>query len=74
MQKEMPKIIAALSDYYPSMAQDMLMHERQTEVTALTGAIADYGKKAGVPTPVCDVLTRVIKAWEANYSKQYFRK
>ena len=74
MQKEMPKIQAALHDYYPSMAQDMLMHERQTEVTALTGAIADYGKKAGVATPVCDVLTRVVKAWEANYAKQYYKK
>lgn len=73
MQKEMPKIIAALKDYYPSMAQDMLMHERQTEVTALTGAICDYGKKVGVPTPVCDVLTRVVKAQEANYKKQYYK-
>ena len=54
------------------MAQDMLFNDRQTEVTALTGAISDYGKKVGVPTPTCDTLTQVVKAIEANYDKQYF--
>jgi 2-dehydropantoate 2-reductase len=71
MQKEMLNVVNNLGDYYPSMAQDMLMHERQTEVTCLTGAISDYGKKVGVPTPTCDVLTLVVKAQEANYAEQY---
>ncbi len=66
-------LLAAISDYYPSMAQDMLFNDRQTEVTALTGAISDYGKQVGVPTPTCDVLTQVVKAIEANYDKQYFK-
>ena len=66
-------LLAAISDYYPSMAQDMLFNDRQTEVTALTGAISDYGKEVGVPTPTCDVLTQVVKAIEANYDKQYFK-
>ena len=66
-------LLKAISDYYPSMAQDMLFNDRQTEVTALTGAISDYGKKAGVPTPTCDTLTQVVKAIEANYDKQYFK-
>jgi 2-dehydropantoate 2-reductase len=74
MQGEFPHIIENLGDYYPSMAQDMLMNERQTEVTVLTGAISDYGKKVGVPTPTCDVLTAVIKAQQATYSLQYVKK
>ncbi len=73
MQKEMQNVVTNLGDYYPSMAQDMLMHQRQTEVTALTGAISDYGKKHGVATPTCDVLTRVVKAQEANYAKQFVK-
>ena len=71
MQKEMTNVVTNLGDYYPSMAQDMLMHRRQTEVTCLTGALSDYGKKVGVPTPTCDVLTQVVKALEANYALEY---
>ena len=53
------------------MAQDVVINERETEVTCLTGAISDYGKKVGVPTPTCDVLTDVIKCIEANYGNMY---
>lgn len=66
-----PNTVANLGDYYPSMAQDMLIYQRETEVTALTGAIANYGKEVGVPTPTCDVLSQVVKAIQANYKKQY---
>lgn len=72
MQTEMGNVVTNLGDYYPSMAQDMLLHERQTEVCALTGAIADYGRKYGVATPTCDVLTQVVKALQANYARQYY--
>ncbi|NLC72813.1 MAG: 2-dehydropantoate 2-reductase [Ruminococcaceae bacterium] len=71
MQEQMPGLIRDLGDYYPSMAQDVLMHHRQTEVIVLTGAISDYGKKVGVATPTCDVLTQVIKALQASYDVQY---
>ena len=63
--------VKSIGDYYPSMAQDVLLFERGTEVTCLTGAISDYGKKVGVPTPTCDVLTQVIKCIEKNYDKMY---
>lgn len=66
-------LLASISDYYPSMAQDMLMFTRETEVTALTGAISDYGKQVGVPTPTCDILSQVVKAIQKNYDKQYFK-
>ncbi len=66
-----PNTVANLGDYYPSMAQDMLVYQRETEVTALTGAISVYGRQAGVPTPTCDVLSKVVKAIQVNYDKQY---
>jgi len=70
MQGEMEHVVNELGDYYPSMAQDTQAH-RPTEVNTLTGAISMYGKKAGVPTPTCDVMTKVIEAIQANYEKQY---
>jgi len=74
MQTEMLNVVNNLGDYYPSMAQDMLMHRRQTEVTCLTGAISDYGKKVGVPTPTCDVLTQVVEAQQDTYALQYVKQ
>lgn len=70
MQTEMGNLIKNIGDYYPSMAQDF-QRRRQTEVDSLTGAIAMYGKQVGVPTPTCDVITRQIKAIEANYEKMF---
>jgi len=70
MVEDQPKVVAGLGAYYPSMAQDFIAH-RQTEVDALSGAIAFYGKKYGVPTPTCDTLTMLIKAQQANYEKQF---
>ncbi|HPS75614.1 MAG TPA: 2-dehydropantoate 2-reductase [Oscillospiraceae bacterium] len=71
MQEQFPSILASIGDYYPSMAQDVVLNQRETEVTCLTGAISDYGKKVGVPTPTCDVLTQVVKYLEANYENMY---
>lgn len=65
--EDQPHVVESLGDYYPSMAQDMLIHQRQTEVDYMTGAIARYGKQVGVPTPTCDVLTQIVKAQQANY-------
>lgn len=73
MQTEMANVVANLGDYYPSMAQDMLFNCRQTEVTTLTGAISDYGRKVNVPTPTCNVITQIVKAIEKNYDKQFYK-
>ena len=70
MHEEMPRIVKGLGDYYPSMAQDAQAH-RQTEVDSLTGAISMFGRKVGIPTPTCDILTKEIKAIQANYERQY---
>lgn len=71
---DQPKTVKALANYYPSMAQDVLIHHRQTEVDYMTGAIARYGRQYGIPTPTCDVLTLIIKAKEANYDRLYKEK
>lgn len=60
-----------IGDYYPSMAQDVLIHRRQTEIGTLNGAIVDYGKRYGVPTPYNEVITKLVMAIENNYEVGY---
>mgnify|MGYP000006469769 CR=1 FL=1 len=71
MQAEMPRLAAGFSTYYPSMAQDVLIHQRQTEISVLNGAIVKYGEKYGIPTPVNSVLVSVISCMQNNYDSQY---
>ena len=67
-------IIDNISDYYPSMAQDMLYKKLRTEVDTLTGAISDYGKQFNIPTPTCDVLSDIVRCIQDNYDNQYGEK
>lgn len=60
-----------ISDYYASMAQDVLMHKRQTEIDTLNGAIVAYGKRFGVPTPYNEVITAIVTTIQNNYGLQY---
>ena len=62
-----------MGDYYPSMAQDMLINHRQTEIEVLNGKLSEYGRQFGIPTPVNDVLVVMVKAIQANYDKQYLK-
>ena len=71
MELEEPNIVANLGNYYPSMAQDAVLHHRQTEISVLNGAIARYGARLGVPTPFNTVITKVISCIQNNYDKQY---
>ena len=71
MEKEEPNIVANLGNYYPSMAQDAVLHQRQTEISVLNGAIARYGERLGMPTPFNTVITKVISCIQNNYDKQY---
>ncbi len=52
----------------PSMLID-IEHKRPTEVDFMTGAIAKYGEKYKIPTPVNSTFTRLIKTIENRYSK-----
>lgn len=49
--------------HYPSLYQDM-KNGRLTEIDYLNGAISKLGKKHGIPTPVCDVITLMIHSKE----------
>lgn len=49
-----------------SMLQDVLNNKR-TEIDFINGAITRQGKALGIPTPVNEVLTALIKTIEASY-------
>lgn len=65
--------IENMGDYYPSMAQDMLINRRQTEIEVLNGKLSEYGRRFGIPTPVNDLLTMEVKAIQGNYDRQYLK-
>lgn len=66
-------IVTSIADYYPSMAQDMLFNQRQTEIDVLNGKIAEYGEELGIDTPVCKVITKIVHCIQDNYNNQYFK-
>ncbi len=47
------------------MLQDLERGSR-TEVDALTGYVGAKGREYGVPTPVCDTLTEIVRFREHN--------
>jgi 2-dehydropantoate 2-reductase len=49
------------AEHRSSMLQDMSRGGRLTEIDALNGAVSRYGREQGVPTPVNDVITAIIK-------------
>jgi len=57
------KLIPPTAEHYPSMLQDIRAGKR-TEIDALNGAIVKLGKEVGVPTPVNEVITKLVKAKE----------
>ena len=52
-----------------SMLQDVEAR-RQTEVDFLNGGIARFGRELGVPTPLNDAITQLIKALEASWDQR----
>lgn len=57
---------AAPGKHRASMLQDVLA-KRQTEVDFMNGAIVNWGKKAGVPTPLNHALWALIKGLEHSW-------
>ncbi len=53
----------------PSMLIDV-ERKRPTEVDFMSGAMASYGKKFNIPTPVNSTLTELLKALENQYLKR----
>lgn len=71
LQEELPRLKIGFASYYPSMAQDVLIHHRQTEIELLNGAISRYGAEYGVATPLNDALTQMVRCIQLSYDKQY---
>lgn len=71
MLEELPRLAAGFATYYPSMAQDVLIHHRQTEIGLLNGAIVRYGKQCGVATPVNEALVRMVSCIQRHYDSRY---
>jgi 2-dehydropantoate 2-reductase len=53
-------------DHKASMLQDVEAR-RRTEIDFLNGGIARFGRELGVPTPLNDAITRLIKALEDSW-------
>ena len=53
-------------DHKASMLQDVEAR-RQTEIDFLNGGIARFGRELGVPTPLHDTITALIKGVEASW-------
>ena len=49
-----------------SMLQDVL-NKNRTEIDFINGAIVRHGKATGIPTPVNEILTRLVKTIEKSY-------
>ena len=50
--------------HYPSMHQDLIGHNRLTEIDCINGEIARKGKEYGIPTPYCAFLTELVHCKE----------
>jgi 2-dehydropantoate 2-reductase len=51
-----------------SMLQDVLNGKR-TEIDFINGAIVRQAKALGIPTPINEVLTNIVKTIESAYDK-----
>ena len=54
-------------DHKASMLQDVEAH-RPTEIDYLNGGVSRFGREQGVPTPLNDALTALIKGLEASWA------
>lgn len=50
--------------HHPSMYQDLIVHNRLTEIDYINGAVAKKGKKYGIATPYCAFLTQLVHVKE----------
>lgn len=59
------KLVPPTRDHRPSMLQD-IERGRRTEIEALNGMIVRYGRETGVPTPVNEMISHLIRFREAQ--------
>lgn len=67
----LPHHMETMPNHFPSMAQDLFMMKRVTEVDFLNGKVAEYGKELGIPTPFNLVISTIIRTIQNNFSLQY---
>ena len=53
------------ASHYPSIHQDLVQNGRKTEIDYLNGAVVFKGKRVGIATPYCQMMTDMIHAKEA---------
>lgn len=53
-----------VAGHYPSMYQDLITHNRKTEVDYINGAVVAKGKKHKIPTPYNELITQLVHAKE----------
>ena len=66
--QKVESVCKATQDNISSMLQDVL-NKKRTEIEFINGAIVRQGKSSGIPTPVNEVLTNLVKTIAASYDK-----
>ncbi len=71
--QKVESVCKATAGNISSMLQDVL-NAKRTEIDYINGAIVRQGKNLGIPTPVNETLTHLVKTIETTYGVQLFRK
>lgn len=58
-------------NHYPSMLQDA-RNKRPLEIDTMNGAVVQEGKRLGIPTPVNETLTLLVKLLAGNYEHIWY--
>ncbi|OGW82901.1 MAG: hypothetical protein A2987_05290 [Omnitrophica bacterium RIFCSPLOWO2_01_FULL_45_10] len=66
--QKVESVCKATATNVSSMLQDVL-NKKRTEIDFINGAIVRQGKALGIPTPVNEVLTGLVKTIESSYDK-----
>ncbi|MBI2964641.1 MAG: 2-dehydropantoate 2-reductase [Chloroflexi bacterium] len=68
LETDMAAGAGSLAGGKPSFLQDVLKG-RRTEVEFLNGYVSEQGRKAGIPTPFCDAVVKVVKSFPVGTLK-----
>jgi 2-dehydropantoate 2-reductase len=74
LTETLPNAAKTAGDHYPSMAQDILMNKKRTEIEFLNGAVQRMGAELGIPTPVNETIANLVRTIEMKYDLQYYPK
>ena len=66
--QKVESVCKATSANVSSMLQDIMAKDR-TEIDFINGAIVRQGKASGIPTPVNELLTNIVRTIESSYER-----